>query len=201
MLYSVKGTLVHMEPRVAVIECGGIGFKCHITMHTARQLPSLGAQALLYTIMNVREDAIELFGFADQGELNCFRQLTSISGVGPKAAIAILSELSPEKVALAVAAGDHRTLTRAQGVGPKLAQRIVLEMKDKVGALQTSAGLELSADSGAVSAAGNASEAVSALSVLGFTPGEAAAAVGKLDSSLPVEALVREALKSLARRS
>lgn len=200
MLYSVKGTLVHMEPRVAVIECGGVGFKCHITMHTARQLPALGAQALLYTIMNVREDAIELFGFADQGELNCFRQLTSISGVGPKAAIAILSELSPEKVALAVAAGDHRTLTRAQGVGPKLAQRIVLEMKDKVGALQTSAGQELSADSGAVSAAGNAAQAVSALSVLGFTPGEAAAAVGKLDSSLPVETLVREALKSLARR-
>lgn len=97
---------------------------------------------MLYTILSVREDAVDLFGFADQGELNCFRQLTSVSGVGPKAAVAILSELSPEKVAMAVASGDYKTLTRASGVGPKLAQRIVLEMKDKVGALQPSAGME-----------------------------------------------------------
>ncbi len=199
MLYSVKGELIHIEPQMAVISCGGVGFKCRITMNTARQLPSLGSEAMLYTMMNVREDAIELFGFADQGELNCFRQLTSISGVGPKAAIAILSELSPEKVALAVAGGDYKSLTRAQGVGPKLAQRIVLEMKDKVGALQVSEGFEM--PQGAVlTAAGNAAEAVSALSVLGFSPGEASAAVGRLDSALPVETLVREALKSLAKK-
>ena len=202
MLYSVKGELIHMEPTVAVICCGGVGFRCRITMNTARQLPAIGQEAMLYTIMNVREDAIELFGFADQGELNCFRQLTAISGVGPKAAVAILSKLSPERVALAVAGGDYRTLTRAQGVGPKLAQRIVLEMKDKVGALQTSEGVSLPAGGGAVmvSAAGNAAEAVSALSVLGFTPGEASAAVGRLDSAQPVEVLVREALKSLGRK-
>ena len=94
MLYSVRGTLIHMEPRVAVVECGGVGFRCHITMNTARELPKVGDEATLYTIMSVREDAIELFGFADQAELECFRQLTSISGVGPKAAIAVLSELS-----------------------------------------------------------------------------------------------------------
>lgn len=198
MLYSVRGKLVHMEPRVAVIECGGVGFLCHITMNTAQKLPALGSEALLYTMMNVREDAIELFGFADQAELNCFRQLTAITGVGPKAANAILSELSAEKVALAVAAGDYKTLTRAQGVGPKLAQRIVLEMKDKVGALAPAvAGVDMPA--AAVSAAGNAAEAVSALTVLGFTAGEAAAAVGKLDSALPVETLVRQALRALAR--
>ena len=199
MLYSVRGKLIHMEPRTAVIECAGVGYKCFITMHTARQLPALGGEVMLYTILSVREDAVDLFGFADQGELNCFRQLTSVSGVGPKAAVAILSELSPEKVAMAVASGDYKTLTRASGVGPKLAQRIVLEMKDKVGALQPSAGMETPADTGAVSASGNAAQAVSALSVLGFSAGEASAAVGKLDSGLPVEVLVREALKKLGR--
>ncbi len=204
MLYSVKGELIHMEPTVAVICCGGVGFKCRVTMNTARQLPAIGEEAMLYTIMNVREDAIELFGFADQGELNCFRQLTAISGVGPKAAVAILSELSPERVALAVAGGDYRTLTRAQGVGPKLAQRIVLEMKDKVGAWQTSEGASLPQGAAAPvmgNAASAVAEAVNALSVLGFTPGEASAAVGRLDSSLPVETLVREALKSLGKKS
>lgn len=200
MLYSVRGKLTHMEPRMAVIECGGVGFKCNITMTTARQLPSLGSEAMLYTIMNVREDAIELFGFADQAELSCFKQLTSVTGVGPKAAVAILSELSPERVALAAASGDYKTLTKAQGVGPKLAQRIVLELKDKVSALQASGGMDILQGAGVVSAAGNASEAVNALTVLGFTVGEASAAVGKLDSALPVEALVRDALKSLAKR-
>ncbi|MCI9413888.1 MAG: Holliday junction branch migration protein RuvA [Clostridiales bacterium] len=198
MLYSVRGQLIHVEPRMAVIECGGVGFRCHITMNTARQLPALGEEALLYTMMSVREDAIELFGFADQAELNCFKQLTAISGVGPKAAASVLSELSPEKVALAAASGDYKTITRAQGIGPKLAQRIVLEMKDKVGKLAAAPGVELSG--GPVSVSGGAAEAVSALTMLGFTPGEASAAVGKLDSALPVEELVRQALKSLARR-
>ena len=187
MLYSVRGKLIHMEPRTAVVECGGVGYKCFITMNTARQLPALGGEVMLYTILSVREDAVDLFGFAEQGELNCFKQLTAVSGVGPKAAVAILSELSPE------------TLTRASGVGPKLAQRIVLEMKDKVGALQVSAGIEMPAETAAVSASGNAAQAVSALTVLGFSAGEASAAVGKLDSALPVETLVREALKSLGK--
>lgn len=200
MLYSVKGELIHIEPRVAVICCGGVGFRCQITMNTARQLPSIGGEAMLYTIMNVREDAIELFGFATQEELGSFKQLTSISGVGPKVGLSILSELSPEKVALAVAAGDYKALTKAAGVGPKLAQRIVLEMKDKVKALTSSVGGFEMPSGGVVSAAGNAAQAVDALTVLGFTAGEASAAVGKLDSALPVETLVRDALKILARR-
>ncbi len=199
MLYSVKGELIHLEPRVAVICCGGVGFRCQITMNTARQLPSIGNEAMLYTMMNVREDAIELFGFASQEELMSFKQLTAISGVGPKVGLSILSELSPEKVALAVAAGDYKALTKAAGVGPKLAQRIVLEMKDKVQALTSLGGIEMPSG-GVVSAAGNAAQAVDALTVLGFTAGEASAAVGKLDSSLPVETLVRDALKMLARR-
>ncbi len=201
MIYSVKGELVAVTPNTAVVECGGVGFRCHITMNTARQLPSLGKEAMLYTIMNVREDAIELFGFADQAELTCFKQLTAITGVGPKAGLSILSELSPQKVALAVAAGDYKSLTRAAGVGPKLAQRIVLEMKDKV---DTLSGGNLSMGdipAGVPSAAGNAAEAVSALTVLGFSASEASAVVGRLDSALPVETLVREALKQLATRS
>ena len=197
MIYSVKGELIHLDARTAVISCGGVGFRCYITMNTARQLPSVGQEVMLYTILNVREDAIELFGFADQSELACFKQLTSISGVGPKAANAVLSELSPEKVALAVASGDYRAFTRASGVGPKLAQRIALEMKDKVGSF---AGDGDAAPIGAPSVSGNAEEAVQALAVLGFNVSEASAAVGKLDSSLPVEQLVRAALKTLGGR-
>ena len=192
-----------LEPRMAVILCGGVGFRLQITMNTARQMPAIGAEAMLYTEMVVREDAMELFGFADQNELTCFKQLTSISGVGPKVGISILSELTPERVALAVAAGDYKALTKAAGVGPKLAQRIVLELKDKVGGLATSGGMDLGVSApavGVISAAGNATQAVEALTVLGFTAGEASAAVGKLDSSLPVETLVRDALKLLARR-
>ena len=203
MLYCVKGELLKLEPRMAVVMCGGVGFRLQITMNTARQMPSIGAEAMLYTEMVVREDAMELFGFADQNELTCFKQLTSISGVGPKVGISILSEPTPERVALAVAAGDYKALTKAAGVGPKLAQRIVLELKDKVGGLATSGGIDLGASApavGVVSAAGNATQAVEALTVLGFTAGEASAAVGKLDSSLPVETLVRDALKLLARR-
>ncbi len=199
MLYSVKGELIHLEPSMAAISCGGVGFRLRITMNTARQLPSIGSEAMLYTIMSVREDAIELFGFADKGELNCFKQLTAISGVGPKAGISILSELSPERVALAVAAGDFKALTKAAGVGPKLAQRIVLEMKDKVAAVTGGASMDIPVGT-AVSASSNASQAVDALTVLGFTAGEASQAVGRLDSALPVETLVRQALKSLARK-
>ena len=203
MLYSVKGELIHLEPKMAVVSCGGVGFRLQITMNTARQLPAIGAEAMLYTVMNVREDAIELFGFADQQELSSFKLLTGISGVGPKVGLSILSELTPERVALAVASGDFKALTKAAGVGPKLAQRIVLELKDKVGAGVTApvsmGGIDLPA-SVTVSASSNASQAVEALTVLGFSATEASAAVGKLDSAQPVEVLVRDALKMLARR-
>lgn len=203
MLYSVKGELIHLEPKMAVVSCGGVGFRLQITMNTARQLPAIGAEAMLYTVMNVREDAIELFGFADQQELTSFKLLTGISGVGPKVGLSILSELTPERVALAVASGDFKALTKAAGVGPKLAQRIVLELKDKVGAGVTApvsmGGVDLPA-SVTASASSNAGQAVEALTVLGFSATEASAAVGKLDSAQPVEVLVRDALKMLARR-
>ena len=201
MLYSVRGTLVHRETGAAVVECGGVGYRCSVTLNTARRLPDVGEEVLLYTILNVREDAVDLFGFSERSELSCFKMLTSVNGVGPKAGLAILSELPPERVALAVAAGDHKAFTRAQGVGPKLAQRIVLELKDKVGLPAAGDGISLApaVPSGGISASHAAEEAVSALTMLGFTAGEASAAVGKLDSSLPVDQLVRQALKALGR--
>lgn len=201
MLYSLRGTLIHREMNVAVVECGGVGYQCFITLNTARQLPQIGSEVLLYTILNVREDAVELFGFADNKELTCFKLLTSVNGVGPKAGLAVLSELSPERVALAVASGDYKALTRAQGVGPKLAQRIALELKDKFGlpsatdSIVTDSGLPVS-----VSVSDNAAQAVGALTMLGFSAGEASAAVAKLDSALSVEELVRQSLRALGRR-
>ena len=202
MYYSVRGTLIHREMNFAVVECGGVGYQCFITANTARQLPNIGAEAILYTYLNVRADAMELFGFADRSELSCFRLLTSVSGVGPKVGLAILSELTPERVALAAASGNHKEFIRAQGVGPKLAQRLVLELKDKVGLPSATGGIVTQAElpTGVISVSQGAAEAVNALTMLGFSSGEASAAVGKLDSTLPVEELVRQALKQLGKR-
>lgn len=200
MFYSLKGILTHTEPGAAVIECGGVGFLCLTTMNTLRTLPSLGESVTLYTHLNVREDALDLFGFASQSELNCFRTLTSVSGVGPKVGLSILSSLAPEQLAIAVGGGDYKALTRAPGVGPKLAQRIVLELKDKVKKLQAEVpGVPLS-DMGVPSASAHASEAVNALTVLGYSPSEASEVVAKLDSTLPTEELIRLALRAMAAR-
>ncbi len=197
MFYSVTGKLAHTEPGMAVIDVGGVAFKCFTSMNTLRNLPQLGEKATLYTHLNVREDALDLFGFSTQTELNCFKLLTAISGVGPKVGIAILSELTPENVALAAAAGDSKRFTKASGVGPKLAQRIVLELKDKVKKLPGPDGLDLGAvEPGGPSASGNAAQAAEALVTLGYSPSDAAAAVGRLDASLPPEELIRLALKS-----
>ncbi|MFQ8636956.1 MAG: Holliday junction branch migration protein RuvA [Acutalibacteraceae bacterium] len=202
MFYSLTGKLVHMEPSVAVIECGGVAFKCLTSMHTQRSLPRIGETATLYTHLNVREDALDLFGFSSKNELNCFKMLTGISGVGPKVALAILSELSPEGVAVAAASGDSKSFTRASGVGPKLGQRIVLELKDKVKKMAgTSGDLQLTpAEAGAISASKNAEQAVQALIVLGYTQSEASQAVARLDSALATEELIRLALKGMSAR-
>ena len=201
MIYSVSGTLVHLEPGVAVVECGGVGFKCLTSMNTQRKLPNIGGQVKLYTKLNVREDAMDLFGFATLAERSCFTMLTGVSGVGPRVGLAILSELAPEQVALAVASGDSKALTRASGVGAKLAQRIALELKDKVKKMGvvTEGGAPVS-PAGVMSAAGNAANAVSALAVLGYTPSEAASVVAKFDSSLPTEELIRLSLREMGSK-
>ncbi len=198
MFYSITGKVAHTGPGMAVIDVGGVAFQCNTSMGTLRTLPPIGGQATLFTYLNVREDALDLYGFASQLELNCYKMLTAISGVGPKAALSILSEMSPEDVALSAAAGDAKRFTRASGVGAKLAQRIVLEMKDKVKGLSF-AGTELDLSlpqPGGPSAAGHAAQAAEALVALGYSPSEAAAAVARLDSQLPPEELIRLALKS-----
>lgn len=200
MLYSVRGKLIATEPGAAIVECGGVGFRCQTTMSTLRQLPQLGEETMLYTFLNVRDDAMELFGFSSRAELSCFRMLTGVSGVGPKAGLSILSSLAPEQLALCVGGGDYKTLTRAPGVGPKLAQRIVLELKDKVKKLGAPEIPAASATGGGMNASAHASEAVNALTVLGYTPAEAAEAVARLDSALPTEELIRQALRSMAAK-
>lgn len=200
MFYSLRGTLLHTEPGVAVLECGGVGFKCMTTMNTLRTLPKLGSEAKLFTHLNVREDAMDLFGFATQGELNCFKMLIAISGVGPKVGLAILSELAPEQVAMAVSTGDSKALTRASGVGPKLAQRIVLELTDKVKKMAVTSGGFVPEQAGVVSASANIAEAVNALTVLGYSASEAASVAAKFDSSLPVEEIIRLSLREIASK-
>lgn len=199
MIYSVKGEIVHIEPSLAVIECGGVGYACKTTSSTLSQIGGIGSLAMLYTYLYVREDCVELFGFATLQELNCFKMLISVSGVGPKAALSILSDTSPERFALAVASGDSKAFTKTKGIGSKLAQRIVLELKDKIAKEQLSDGLsDLPGDFSAVS--GNASEAVSALVVLGYSQSEAASVVSRLDQSLPVPELIKLALKAIGKK-
>lgn len=198
MIYSLTGKIVHTEPGMAVVDVGGVAFKCFTSMHTLRSLPRNPEKVTLYTQLNVREDAMDLFGFLTPPELHCFKLLTAITGVGPKVGVAILSELTPEEVAMAAAAGDAKRFSRAAGVGPKLAQRIILELKDKVKGLAASDPTGGFPVPGGPSASGNAAQAVNALATLGYSPAEAAQAVGRLDAALPVEELIRQALKSFA---
>ena len=196
MIYSVKGTLIHIESGFAVVECGGIGYKVNTTITTQKQL-KLNSTVTLFTHMNVREDAVELFGFYSKGELSTFKMLISISGVGPKVALAILSELSSEQIAMSVSAGDYKTLTRASGVGPKLAQRIVLELKDKIKGLSIESADGVISKGSVISDTGNISKAVAALAVLGYSAADVTPVLSKLDPSLTVEQLISATLKQM----
>ena len=183
-----------------VISCAGVGYQVQVPSSVAGALPAVGQEATLYTCMNVTESDVSLFGFADEEQQACFKMLTAVSGVGPKVGLAILSVLSPQRIALAASAGDHKAFTAASGVGPKLAQRITLELKDKVGK-GLAEGLSLSDLGPAAPAAGsNLAQAAAALTSLGYTSGEAAAALTKLDDTLPVEELIKLALRGMARR-
>ena len=197
MLYSLRGKLIYKEPSFAVVECAGVGYKCFTTMNTQRALADIGEEVTLYTYMSVREDAVDLFGFIDQNELSCFKMLISVSGVGAKVGLGILSSLSSEQVAMAIASSDSKTLTVAPGVGNKLAQRIILELKDKLKNKEVQSNLGSKVYAGA-NITNNAGEAINALGVLGYTPADAAAVVAKFDSSLPVEELIRLSLRAMA---
>ncbi len=199
MIYSLTGELTYIGDQFLVVECGGVGFKCFTSVATAANAGRIGDQIRLYTYLSVKEDALDLYGFKTENELRAFKLLISVSGVGPKAAVSILSEMSADKLSLAVAAGDTKAITRANGVGKKIAERIVLELKDKM------AGVTLSSSEGSVSAAASvaedspAGEAVAALVALGFSKSDAAAAVGAMDSSLPADEMIRQGLRQLSK--
>ncbi|MBO4432417.1 MAG: Holliday junction branch migration protein RuvA [Clostridia bacterium] len=199
MIASLNGRILEKDTGAVVIECGGVGFKCFITENTYNALGSVGDDAFIHTCMVVREDALDLFGFAKSGELEVFKLITSVSGVGAKTGLTILSVFDYEKVLLFIASGDAKSLTAASGVGLKLAQRMVLELKDKVGSVATGDAFESVTAVGNANANTSAREAIEALVSLGYSQSEASLAVGKLDSSLPADDLIRGALKSLAR--
>ena len=201
MIYSVKGEVVHTEANLAVIECGGVGYACRTTFTTLSKLKGIGSQARLYTYLNVSQDDVSLFGFYDQQELKCFRMLLTVSGVGPKAALSVLSDIPPEKFALTVATGDYKAITKAKGIGAKTAQRIVLELKDKIAKEQLSdtSSMDFAAVSEAVSG-GATGEAIAALVVLGYSQAEAATVISGLDSSLSTEELIKQALKKIGMK-
>lgn len=195
MIYSVRGSLIIMDAGYAVVECGGVGYRVQTSVNTQKTL-KLNTEVMLYTHMNVREDAMELFGFATKSELNTFRLLIAITGVGPKVALAILSELSSEQIAMCVSSGDSKTLTRANGVGPKLAQRIVLELKDKIKGVETT-GFELSKGS-VIADTGNVSKAVAALAVFGYSAADVTPILSRLDPNMTVEEMITATLRQMA---
>lgn len=202
MIYSLTGKIVLTTQDMCVIECGGVGYACKTTLNTIGQVSGRDS-CTLYTHLAVREDAIDLFGFATQDELECFRLLTSVSGVGSKFAIAILSTMQPSQMALAIASQDTSAFTGIKGVGAKIAQRIVMELKDKIAKdyayIGNNSGVDIAAVSGNASDS-NVSDAVAALVVLGYSQSDAAAAVSRLEPSLPTDELIRNALRALSSR-
>ena len=208
MFYYINGNLTHLDSSFAVLDVGGVGYKLTISGTTYNSMPPRSASnppsVRLYTYLAVREDDIELFGFATQTELASFKMLISVSGVGPKAAMSILSLLTPEKFALAVCTDDRKTISKANGIGPKTAARIILELKDKM--LKENGG-ELPGDSGmplaaapAAGSRGKLSEATDALIVLGYSRSEALAVLKDIDTSaMELEEIIRASLKKLTR--
>ena len=201
MFYYLDGTVAEILPGLAVIDCGGVGYACLTTNHTLSQLRK-GERSKLYTYLNVGESVFDLYGFASSKELESFRMLLGVSGVGPKAALAILSACTPEALALAVVSGDEKALTAAPGVGKKIAQRIILELKDKM-ARESGGELDFSGGKGAPAAAvfsNKATEAAQALAVLGYTSAEVSMALKGIDvEGLPLEEIIRQSLKKMVK--
>ena len=201
MFYYLDGTVAEILPGLAVIDCGGVGYACMTTNNTLSQLKK-GQKGKLYTFLNVGENAFGLYGFGSQNELNSFKMLIGVSGVGPKAALAILSACTPETLTMAIVTGDEKALTAAPGVGKKIAQRIILELKDKM-ARETAAGLDFSGGKGVPAAplfSNKATEAAQALAVLGYSTQEVQMALKGVDvEALPLEEIIRQSLKKMVR--
>lgn len=200
MFYYVEGTVAELQPYLAVIDCGGVGYACMTTNNTLSALKK-GQKARLYTYLHVAENAFGLYGFKTQSELNSFRMLIGVSGVGPKAALAILSVGTPETLAMAIVTGDEKALTVAPGIGKKIAQRIILELKDKIAKEQAASGLPMSGGTGGqVSFSSKTTEAAAALAVLGYSSQEVATAMKGVDvEALPLEEIIRQSLKKMVK--
>ena len=196
MFYYLNGTITVLDANLAVVDCGGVGYACHTTNYTISKL-QIGKPARLYTYCNIKEDAFDIFGFSTREELNCFEKLLGVTGVGPKAALAILSVVTPDQFTLAVMTQDEKTLTMAQGVGKKMAQRILLELKDKLAPAQ----MELNAarmDTALPVHGSKSAEATAALASLGYSQQEIAIALRGVDvNTMSVEEIVRQALRAM----
>lgn len=198
MIYSLCGKLSHVEDGMFVVECSGVGFACKASATAISCLPPEGSEVFVYTTMTFSaEQGTDLYGFYEKAEQECFSMLTGISGIGPKAALSVLSEFTPDSFALAVASGDAKAITRAKGIGPKAAQRIILELHDKISGSSAEKGFASPAVS-VTNLHGATGEAIAALVSLGYTNAEAASAVAKLPQELAVGEMVKRALKSLA---
>lgn len=199
MFDYLRGPVGRLAPGLAVIECAGVGYACRTTSHTVSALRP-GEEAKLYTHLNVREDAMELYGFASEQERSCFQLLLSVSGVGPKAALSILSATGPEGLATAILTGNEKALTVANGIGKKIAQRILLELKDKLAKGQLPDVPEQYGGGGTVLPQDKSAEAGAALAVLGYGPAEIAAALKGLDlEALSLEDIIRQALRKMVK--
>ena len=200
MIYYVSGPVTVLEPGLAVVDCGGVGYGCRVTAYTAAQL-KLNQPAKLFVTESIREDAHDLYGFISREEQRCYELLISVTGVGPKAAMAILSSGGPQNFTLAVMTGDEKMLTAAQGIGKKIAQRIILELKDKIGG----GGVELDFSTGPAVAVpaqqgNNAALATAALQELGYSQAEIATALKGVDASATTEEMVRYALRAMVMK-
>ncbi len=200
MFYYVNGTVAHLAPYLAVIDCGGVGYACRTTNNTLARLKK-GETARLYTYLNVREDAMELYGFFAEDERNCFQLLIGVSGVGPKAALSILSSSTPETLAMSIITGDEKALTVAPGIGKKIAQRVILELKDKLAKGQIAPGGESYGGTGVTVIPENkSSEAAAALAVLGYSTAEIGVALKGIDlDALSLEEIIKQALKKMVK--
>ena len=203
MFHYFRGTLSYCANNTAVVDCGGVGYKLTVSTTTHSAIGGkVGSEVKLFSYLAVREDAMELYGFSTEEELDAYKLLTTVSGIGPKAAISILSIFTPQSLAAAIAAGDTRAISRANGIGAKTAARVVLELKDKfslfgdTGSQDGSSGTSYAAQT---SASSGFSEATEVLTVLGFSRAEIANALKKADPTLDSEALVKFALKQLTK--
>lgn len=205
MIYCLTGNLIHTDAMayVAVIDCGGVGYKVNVTSNTLTKLPLASDKAptvRLYTHMQVREDGIDLFGFFTTEELEAFKLLITVSGVGPKAAVSILSLMTPEKLSMAIAAEDAKAIAKAPNVGPKTAARIILDLKDKIGKVFPTAGSSPTIqDESPAATGGKLADAQAALLVLGYAKPEIAKALTKVDTSASLEDIIRAALAVLMK--